>query len=213
MKKLITVTIIFTLGLTLILSACNSERASKDIEPPIEGQQPLLEGDSLLGSGMEPYPGPSGDEPVQSQPPAKEVEPYPEPSEPKEDVPEELDNPLPVLPAQDHEYAPKPGDATLEKGIVYIEYTEILLLESYPVQVNLLLSGNLPNPCHKLRVIAYPADDQNRIDVEVYSVFKSGEMCTQVLDPFEATIPLGAYTEGVYSVWLDREEIGTIELP
>ena len=101
----------------------------------------------------------------------------------------------------------------MERGIVYIENTEILLLESYPVQVNLLVSGNLPNPCHKLRAIAYPADDQNRIDVDVYSVFKSGEMCTQVLDPFEATIPLGAYTGGVYSVWLDGEEIGTIELP
>lgn len=213
MKKLITLSTVLILGLTLLISACDGNGIPKDIEPPIEVQPTLVEGDSPLDPGMEPYPGPSGDEPVQSQPSDEEAEPYPEPSEPKEGVPEEPDIPLAVPPSQDHEYAPKPGDATLEKGIVYIEYTEILLLESYPVQVNLLISGNLPNPCHKLRAIAYPADDQNRIDVNVYSVFKSGEMCTQVLDHFEATIPLGAYAEGTYSIWVNGEEIGTIELP
>jgi hypothetical protein len=205
--------LVVILLLVVILSSCAGEESQEVLEPPTEIQPTLLDEDNPSAPAQEPYPGPIEEEQVQVQPPGKEVEPYPEPSEPQENIPEEPDIPLVVPPPQDHQYAPKPGDATLERGIVYIEHTEILLLESYPVQINLLITGTLPDPCHKLRAEAFPADDQNRIDVDLYSVFDSGEMCTQVIEPFDATIPLGAYAEGVYSIWLNGEEIGTIELP
>lgn len=200
--------VIFLLFLA-ILSSCSSEQAQEVLEPPIEAQPTSIDDHSPSTPAEEPYPGPVEEAPVKVQPPKEEVEPYPEPSEPQENVLEEPG----VLPPQDHEYAPKPGDATLERGIAYIEDVEILLLESYPVQIRLLLTGNLPDPCHMLRAEAFPADDQNRIDVNVYSVFDSGEMCIQVIEPFEATIPIGAYAEGTYSIWVNGEEIGTVDLP
>ena len=205
--------LVIILLVVIILSSCEDQGSQEVLEPPTEVQPTLLDDVDPSTPAQEPYPGPNEEEPAQVQPPQKEVEPYLEPSEPQENIPEEPDVPLMVPPPQDHEYAPKPEDATLERGKVYIEYTEILLLESYPVQINLLITGTLPDPCHKLRAEAFPADDQNRIDVDVYSVFDSGEMCIQVLEPFEATIPLGAYSVGTYSIWLNGEEIGTVELP
>jgi hypothetical protein len=73
--------------------------------------------------------------------------------------------------------------------------------------------GNLPTPCHKLRAIVSPPDDQKRIQVGVYALSDPGTMCTQVLEPFEISIPLGSFTEGVYTVWVNDESAGTFELP
>ena len=172
---------------------------------PVEEEQPApgIEEPSSTAPAEEPYPAP--DQPVEALPTEQPGEPYPGPVEPN------LQDSVP--PPEDHEFAPKLEDAGLDRGNVFLESTEILMLESYPVQVQLLLVGNLPTPCHKLRAVVSPPDDQNRIDVEVYSVVDAEMICTQVLEPFEASIPLGAYTEGSYSVWLNGEEIGSFDLP
>lgn len=222
MRTIPRITLFFFLLTAVLLGSCDGGTIPLKTESPLQ-VQPMLTDDNtsaveeveeaqataLLG---EAYPEPGDEQPVQGQEPGQGQEPYPEPVEPKEPDSEPPVVPPAVPPPDDHEYAPKPGDISLERGNVYIDYTEILLLESYPVQINLLVTGNLPNPCHELRAIAYAADDQNRIDVEIYSVFESGLMCTQVLEPFDATIPLGAYALGTYSVWVNGEEVGTIEL-
>ena len=43
------------------------------------------------------------------------------------------------------ETAPTDG----EEGPVYVDSTDILYLESFPVQVRLLVQGSLPTPCHE----------------------------------------------------------------
>ena len=156
------------------------------------------------GGGGGPYPAPGDDQPAEGKPTDQGGEPYPEPNESK-------------LPDTDpsqagNEYAPQPGDTTLLRGSVYIDSSEILLLESYPVQVRLLLIGSLPTSCHQLRAQTSAADDQNRIDVEVYSVVDPEMACTEALEPFEAGIPIGTYTDGIYTVWLNGEEVGTVNL-
>jgi len=111
-----------------------------------------------------------------------------------------------------HSLAPQPGDGSLERGNVFIENSEILTLDSYPIQVTLVLEGNLPTPCSQLRVIAYPPDKQNRIQIEAYSMNKPAEICSQVLDPFEVKIGLGSYPDGHYTVFVNEELVGEFDI-
>jgi hypothetical protein len=95
---------------------------------------------------------------------------------------------------------------------VYLDSTEIILRESYPVQAALVLRGNLATPCHSLRVVVEPADDQNRILVQLTADADPNQACIQVLDPFEETVELGSFTTGNYSVWVNGEPVGEIDL-
>ena len=108
-------------------------------------------------------------------------------------------------------YSPKPEDATLTRGKVFLDSTEILVMESYPVQIMLVLNGSLPTPCNQLRVEANPPDKQNRIQVEAYSVIDPEQMCIQVLDPFDANFGLGSFPTGHYSVWVNGEKVGEFD--
>jgi len=114
--------------------------------------------------------------------------------------------PDPVLPP----WAPQPGDDDLERGNVYLDFTEVLLLESFPVQVQLHLEGNRPTPCHQLRVAAAPPDKQNQIAVEVYTVTDPGQACTQQLAPFAESINLGSYPSGDYTLLVNGELVAEL---
>ena len=36
-----------------------------------------------------------------------------------------------------------------DSGVIFVDSTDILYLDSYPVEVNLVVAGLLPTPCHK----------------------------------------------------------------
>lgn len=108
-------------------------------------------------------------------------------------------------------YQPQQGDDQLKTGNVYIDSSEILTLESFPLQFTLHMKGSLPTPCHKLRVAVQPPDDQNKILVEVYSLVDPDKMCTQVLEPFEINIPLGSYPAGKYTILVNGEVIAEFQ--
>jgi hypothetical protein len=106
---------------------------------------------------------------------------------------------------------PQRDDGNLTRGNVYIDRSELLIMESNPIQIALMLRGSLPTPCNKLRVIASPPDEQNRIQVDVYSVIDPEQICVQVLEPFEANTGLGSFPSGHYSVWVNGEMIGEFD--
>lgn len=108
-------------------------------------------------------------------------------------------------------YAPQPSDTALTRGVVYLDSEEILVMESSPVQIMLALKGSLPTPCNQLRVSANSPDEQNRIQVDVYSVIDPTQICAQVLEPFDANIRLGSFPPGHYSVWVNGEKIGEFD--
>lgn len=110
-----------------------------------------------------------------------------------------------------NEYLPQPADTNFSRGEVYMDSSDVLIMESYPVQIALVLKGNLPTPCNHLRVVASPPDEHNRIQVEVYSVTNPAETCIQVLEPFEANIMLGSFPTGHYSVWVNGEMVGEFD--
>jgi hypothetical protein len=108
-------------------------------------------------------------------------------------------------------YSPQSVDSNFSRGEVFIDSTDLLIMESYPVQIALVLKGSLPTPCNQLRVIANPPDDQNRIQVEVYSVIDPAETCIQVLEPLDVNIMLGSFPSGHYTVWVNGELVGEFD--
>ena len=107
--------------------------------------------------------------------------------------------------------APKPGDENLTRGEVFIQEYGLLIRESFPPQVSLNFSGDLPTPCHELRAMINSPDQENKILVDAYSVVDPNMVCTQVLQPFEESIDLGTFPSGHYTVWINSEMVGEFD--
>ena len=106
---------------------------------------------------------------------------------------------------------PTPTDSNLLRGNAYLDSAELLTLESYPLQFTLALKGNLPTPCNQLRVDVSPPDAENRINVDVYSMANPDRICAQMLAPFEENIPLGSFSAGHYTLWVNGELIAEFD--
>jgi hypothetical protein len=106
---------------------------------------------------------------------------------------------------------PFPADSNPLRGNVYLDSTELLTLESFPLQFTLVFKGNLPTPCHQLHVEVGPPDADNRINVDVYSVVQTDMACVQVLEPFEQNLPLGSFPAGHYTLWVNGELIAEFD--
>jgi hypothetical protein len=111
-------------------------------------------------------------------------------------------------------YEPQPGDDKLKRDQVFldVENSSMVTMESYPVQVSVVLNGNLSDPCHQLRVVVTPANAQNEINLDVYSVGDPSVACITVLKPFSATIPLGNYAGRHYTVYVNGQLLGELDL-
>ena len=110
-------------------------------------------------------------------------------------------------------FEPQPGDAKLTSGQVFLDLkaSSVVIRESFPVQVSAILSGNLSDPCHKLRVVVIPANAQNEINLQVYSVADASMVCITVIEPFTATIPLGNYAGGHFVVYANGQLLGEFD--
>lgn len=108
-------------------------------------------------------------------------------------------------------YSPLPGDDAMIRSQVYLDLAEILIMESYPVQISLHIAGNLPDPCHDLRVVIGQPDGEKRISVEVYSVADPMTICVAMLEPFDVSLNLGSFPAGHYTVLVNEEIIGEFD--
>jgi len=92
-----------------------------------------------------------------------------------------------------------------------VEEIDIMILESFPVQVHLVASGYLPNPCTKIHQITKERDD-NHFSVTI-TTYRSPGVCIQIIAPFEEIIPLEVYglPAGTYTVEVNGVQ-GTFEL-
>lgn len=124
-------------------------------------------------------------------------------------VPDEL-LPYPAPIGSTLPYAPSPGDEDKIQGEVFSEGMDVRKLEGDSNEYLLDLNGSLPTPCHELRIVILPPNEEARIDVDVYSLLSPMSVCTQVLEPFEASVSLGTYTGGAYIVSVNGEKIGEI---
>lgn len=100
-----------------------------------------------------------------------------------------------------------PGGLVGDVGPVFVDSAEVLVAESWPVQVFLAVSGNLPTPCHQL---TWQVDQgEGRLDVMLASLSDPSTNCIQVLEPFDLSIPLGSYSDGEWKVYLNGDEVGS----
>jgi len=75
-----------------------------------------------------------------------------------------------------------------------VESIEILILESFPVQVHILARGNLADRCTEIDRINQRSDPENNIFwVEITTVRLTDAECTVEATPFEENIPLDVY--------------------
>lgn len=104
-------------------------------------------------------------------------------------------------PAPDATVAPQPTDGEIIVRPAAIEGVEILILESFPVQVHVVIRGNLPDGCSKLRP-PEPVRVDNTFKVEVLTERPADAVCTTAVVPFEETVPLDVYglPAGTYTV-------------
>ncbi|NSW52116.1 MAG: DUF333 domain-containing protein [Anaerolineae bacterium] len=111
---------------------------------------------------------------------------------------------------------PTTASKDAQLGGLAIAETEVLIAESFPVQVTLHVSGDMPTPCHQLAVEIRPPDDDNVIMVVLSSWQEdNGLACAQVMTPFfsNITIPIDELAEGAYTVWVNGYEVGEFNLP
>jgi hypothetical protein len=93
---------------------------------------------------------------------------------------------------------------------VFVEATEIIVLESSPVQARLMVRGSLPTPCHE--AVWDVVDVGEAIDVGLWSEPDPEDDCIQVIEPFEISIALGSFEAANSPVLLNGEEIGRLRI-
>jgi hypothetical protein len=75
--------------------------------------------------------------------------------------------------------------------------------------VDAYLVGALPDPCHLLRITEASSTASNIINIQVYSLFDPSTACITVLKPFAVTYPLGTFSNGKYTVYVNGTRLGT----
>ncbi len=183
--------------LSVLLLAMLASACAGDSSTPTELPYPAPANPGNAGGDQDAYPAPTS--------PASGDLAYPGPDQPVSSDQGST--------AQGRGYDPQPADAGWNRGGVFADYYDVLMLESYPVQVRLQIVGNLPDPCHQFRAVVSTPDEQNQIKVEVYSVADPEMMCVQTLVPFEQSVALGDFTEGDFTVWVNGAQVGDFHLP
>jgi len=87
-----------------------------------------------------------------------------------------------------------------EQDLANVTEIDILILESFPVQVHVVAKGYLPNPCTQIDEIIQ-SREENDFTVTIKTQTSPGP-CIQVIQPFEETISLDVYglSAGTYNV-------------
>jgi hypothetical protein len=95
-----------------------------------------------------------------------------------------------------------------EKAWVDWDYSEVVVMESYPMQVDVIVRGDVPSPCHELRWEIAEPNENNEIHIEVWSVVDPAANCDALLEPFEERFRVGEFTEYGYSIWVNGMQVG-----
>lgn len=97
---------------------------------------------------------------------------------------------------------------------VYLDQVEIIVIESFPVQVLLKVSGNFPNGCGGFGQINQRMQG-NKFEIAMHhALIPPGTFCTAALVPFEKIVPLPVYglPTGAYEYSVNGELTGTFSL-
>ncbi len=92
------------------------------------------------------------------------------------------------------------GDAA--GGRATVERIEIVMAQSFPVQVFAMLHGYLSDACTKISDVRARGPEGNRFHIEIATRRPPGALCAQVLTAFEHNLRLEVYglPAGTYEV-------------
>ena len=95
------------------------------------------------------------------------------------------------------------------EGPFFVEGSDLLIMESFPIQVRLDVSGTVPTPCNEpfWRI----TDDGTTLSVELFTATDPDLACIQVIGEKEAQIELGSWAGESRTVVLNGEEVGAFE--
>lgn len=80
-----------------------------------------------------------------------------------------------------------------------IDEIEILLLESQPVQVTVVVSGFFPNGCYSSHE-THQTREGNTITLQMTDIHHLGVLCTQAVIEYETQVDIGIFAPGDYKV-------------
>lgn len=106
---------------------------------------------------------------------------------------------------------PESGGGVLVEAGVFIDSVEVEVQEGDLPQVNLVVQGSLPTPCHQFAHQPEQPDSEGRINVRIFSLLDAQAECTQMLQPFEQTINLGMFPPGSYTILINGEELQKLD--
>jgi len=94
-----------------------------------------------------------------------------------------------------------------QPGRPQIDEVNVQILESFPVQVEVLIKGSLPDSCTEIERLDQRFDQRFGVEdgifwIEVVTIRNTDEVCAQALVPFEETVSLDVYglSAGTYTV-------------
>ena len=110
-------------------------------------------------------------------------------------------------------YAPQAGDSALLRDEIKIDSATLNPTMTQPGQVTLDFAYFQPTPCHQLRVEVSKPDAQKRINVSAYAVAEKDKACAlmALATPLQASLNLGSFRHGHYSVWLNGAKAGEFD--
>ncbi len=106
----------------------------------------------------------------------------------------------------------EPVDEAVVGDLATIESADVLMMESFPVQVNVNVKGYLNNGCESVDKVFSEREEEI---FKVYITKKSeGDVCTQALVPFVENVSLDVYGlgEGNYTVLVNNQNYGSFKL-
>lgn len=102
--------------------------------------------------------------------------------------------------------AEEPPAGAAEDALAVVESVDVMILESFPVQVNVVVTGYLPDGCTTIDQVT-TVQNGNEFVVTITTQRPADAMCTLALVPYEETValevadlPAGQYTVTVNGV-------------
>jgi hypothetical protein len=94
-------------------------------------------------------------------------------------------------------------------GEVWVAGADVRIMESFPVQIMLDVTGEKPTPCHE---IFWTLDDDGEvIEIEMISQVTAEQVCAEVIEPFTIAVPLGSWSGESREIELNGEIVGSFE--
>lgn len=101
-------------------------------------------------------------------------------------------------------FEPKLEDVS--RQIATVNISSVVFSEQYeftPPRAAIRFIGSMPSVCNELRIDISEPDEEYNVFIEVYSLINPDIQCDNVFQQFEASILMGTYSPGRYSVWVN----------